>query len=39
MKQTLIVTKRVYEDFGGEKEMKDLTKEDVEPIYKKKLLG
>ena len=29
------VTKRVYEDFGGEKEMKDLTKEDVEPIYKK----
>ena len=28
------VTKRVYEDFGGEKEMKDLTKEDVEPIYK-----
>ena len=29
------VTKRVYEEFGGEKEMKDLTKEDVEPIYKK----
>ena len=29
------VTNRVYEDFGGEKEMKDLTKEDVEPIYKK----
>ena len=29
------VTKRVYEDFGGEKEMKDLTKADVEPIYKK----
>jgi lysozyme family protein len=28
------VTKRVYEDFGGKKEMKDLTKEDVEPIYK-----
>ena len=28
------VTKRVYEEFGGEKEMKDLTKEDVEPIYK-----
>ena len=27
------VTKRVYEDFGGEKEMKDLTQEDVEPIY------
>ena len=29
------VTKRVYEDFGGEKEMKDLTKADVEPRYKK----
>jgi len=29
------VTKRVYEDFGGEKEMKELVKEDVEPIYKK----
>ena len=29
------VTKRVYEDFGGTKEMKELTKEDVEPIYKK----
>jgi lysozyme family protein len=27
------VTKRVYEEFGGEKEMKDLTVEDVEPIY------
>jgi len=27
------VTKRVYEDFGGEKEMKELTQEDVEPIY------
>ena len=29
------VTKRVYEDFGGTKDMKDLTREDVEPIYKK----
>ena len=29
------VTKRVYEDFGGKKDMKDLTREDVEPIYKK----
>jgi lysozyme family protein len=29
------VTKRVYEDFGGSKDMKDLTREDVEPIYKK----
>ena len=29
------VTKRVYEDFGGSKDMKELTKEDVEPIYKK----
>ena len=29
------VTKRVYEDFGGTKDMKELTKEDVEPIYKK----
>jgi len=29
------VTKRVYEDFGGTKDMKDLTVEDVEPIYKK----
>ena len=29
------VTKRVYEDFGGTKNMKDLTREDVEPIYKK----
>ncbi len=27
------VTKRVYEEFGGEKEMKELTQEDVEPIY------
>ena len=29
------VTKRVYEDFGGNKDMKELTREDVEPIYKK----
>ena len=25
------VTKRVYEDFGGTKDMKELTREDVEP--------
>ena len=29
------VTKKVYEYFGGTKDMKDLTREDVEPIYKK----
>jgi len=29
------VTKRVYEEFGGTKDMKDLVREDVEPIYKK----
>ena len=29
------VTKRVYEEWGGTKDMKDLTHEDVEPIYKK----
>ena len=29
------VTKRVYEEFGGTKDMKDLTQEDVEPIYEK----
>jgi len=29
------VTKRVYEEFGGTKDMKDLTHEDVAPIYKK----
>ena len=29
------VTKRVYEEWGGTKSMKDLTPEDVEPIYKK----
>lgn len=29
------VTKRVYEEWGGQKDMIDLTVEDVEPIYKK----
>jgi len=29
------VTKRVYEDWGGAKDMKDLTVEDVAPIYRK----
>jgi len=29
------VTKRVYEEHGGTKDMKDLTVEDVKPIYKK----
>lgn len=29
------VTKRVYEEFGGTKDMKDLEFEDVMPIYKK----
>ena len=29
------VTKRVYEKWGGTKDMKDLTVEDVDPIYKK----
>ena len=29
------VTKRVYEDFGGTKDMKDLEFDDVAPIYKK----
>jgi len=29
------VTKRVYEEWGGSKDMKDLTEEDVAPIYKK----
>ena len=29
------VTKRVYEEFGGTKNMKDLSVEDVAPIYKK----
>ena len=30
------VTKRVYEEWGGTKDMKALTVEDVAPIYKKK---
>ena len=29
------VTKRVYEEHGGTKDMKELTHEDVNPIYKK----
>ena len=29
------VTKRVWEEWGGEKDMKDLTPEDVAPLYKK----
>lgn len=29
------VTKRVYEEWGGTKDMRDLTFEDVAPIYKK----
>lgn len=29
------VTKRVYEEWGGTKDMQDLTFEDVEPIYRK----
>lgn len=29
------VTKRVYEEWGGTKDMKDLVREDVEPIYRK----
>ena len=29
------VTKRVYEEWGGTKNMKELTFEDVAPIYKK----
>ena len=28
------VTKRVYDDFGGTKDMKDLEFDDVAPIYK-----
>ena len=33
------VTKRVYEEFGGTKDMKDLTVEDVAPIYEKNYWG
>ena len=29
------VTKKVYQEWGGTKDMKDLTVEDVAPIYKK----
>ena len=29
------VTKKVYQEWGGTKDMKDLTVEDVSPIYKK----
>ena len=29
------VTKRVYQEWGGTKDMEDLTKEDVAPIYEK----
>ena len=28
------VTKRVYDEWGGEKDMKDLTPDDVAPIYR-----
>ena len=30
------VTKKVYEEWGGTKDMKELTVEDVAPIYKKR---
>ena len=33
------VTKRVYEEWGGTKEMADLTVEDVAPIYEKNYWG
>ena len=33
------VTKRVYEEWGGTKDMKDLTVEDVAPIYEKNYWG
>ena len=33
------VTKRVYDAWGGKKEMKDLTVEDVAPIYRKNYWG
>mgnify|MGYP003650583610 FL=1 len=33
------VTKRVYEEWGGEKDMKDLLVEDVAPIYEKNYWG
>ena len=34
-KQALGVTKRVYEEWGGKKDMKDLKVADVAPIYEK----
>ena len=33
------VTKRVYEEWGGKKNMKDLTVDDVAPIYEKNYWG
>ena len=33
------VTKRVYEEWGGTKDMRDLTQEDVAPIYEKNYWG
>ena len=33
------VTKRVYEDWGGTKNMRDLNQEDVAPIYEKNYWG
>jgi|TARA_B100001094_G_scaffold321360_1_gene368964 lysozyme family protein len=33
------VTKRVYEEWGGAKDMKDLTVDDVAPIYEKNYWG
>ena len=33
------VTKRVYEEWGGTKDMVDLTVEDVAPIYEKNYWG
>ena len=33
------VTKRVYEEWGGTKDMRDLTVEDVAPIYEKNYWG
>ena len=33
------VTKRVYEEWGGTKSMRDLTEDDVAPIYEKNYWG